>query len=283
MKGRIVAAFGAALLALASFTAHAQALLTTRDYDEFLEAVVMKAKNGSKEEWLASYDPVVNFISRVRQDVDKLPDAKKQVFAREVHNIGYWKGQQARVLDPANPFLSVQLKGTDDALKAVLTPQGFEAWRNRYAQGSRGYRFTLEIVADRAAFYRLQGKSIANVSELAANTTIINANAQSWDDLVADARNYPNPGERAGVIVGNQLSAVASALALMRGSKTLTDSEMDYATAVVWRYTGHFSGKDGWDKVPVVGVPYGQLPEAEKAKDRPIWKAVQEALKANPL
>ena len=283
MTNRILAALAAFFLALGCVRVHAQAMLTTRDYDQFLEAVVMQARNTSKEEWLASHDPVVNFIAKVRQDVERLPDASKQVFAKVVHDIGYWKGQEARSLDPANPFLGAQVKGTDDALKAVLTAQGFEAWSKRYAQGSRGYRFTLEIVADRAAFYRLQGKSIANLTELAASTNIVNANAQSWDDLVADARNYPNAGERAGVIVGNQLNAVASALALMRGSKALGDSEMDYATAVVWRYTGHFSGKDGWDKVPVVSVPYGQLAESEKAKDRPIWKAVQQALKAMPI
>ena len=29
--------------------------------------------------------------------------------------------------------------------------------------------------------------------------------------------------------------------------------------------------------------PYGQLPEAEKVKDRPVWQAVREALKAHPI
>jgi len=109
------------------------------------------------------------------------------------------------------------------------------------------------------------------------------ANAQIWDDLAADARNYPNPTERMGVIVNNQLNAVASALSLMRGSKTLSDAEMDYATAVIWRYTGHFSAKEGWEEEALVRTPYEQMPEAEKAKDRPVWKAVQEALKANPI
>lgn len=261
----------------------AQLALNSKDYDEFYSSVVLKAKNTSKDEWLASYDSVVNFVTKVRQDVEKLPDATKQAFAKAVHNNGYWKGQEARILDAKNSFLGVRFKGTDDQLKAVLTPQGFEAYHNRYAQGARGYRFTLEVVADRAAFYKLQGKDIANVAELAANTNIINANAQSWDDLLADTQKYPNPGERMGVIVSNQLNAVASALALMRGSKPLSDAEMDHATAVIWRYTGHFSGKDGWEKEALVRTPYDQLPEAEKAKDRPIWKAVQEALKANPL
>jgi len=263
--------------------AQAQLALSKQDYDEFYTHVVLNARNTSKEEWLASYDPVVNFVAKVRQDVDRLPDATKQAFAKAVHNNGYWKSQEARILDAKDPFLGSRLKGSDDQLKVVLTPQGFETYRNRYGQGSRGYRLTLEAVADRAAFCRLQGKDIANHEALAANTTIINANAQIWDDLAADARNYPNPTERMGVIVNNQLNAVASALSLMRGSKTLSDAEMDYATAVIWRYTGHFSAKEGWEEEALVRTPYEQMPEAEKAKDRPVWKAVQEALKANPI
>ena len=84
----------------------------------------------------------------------------------------------------------------------------------------------------------------------------MNANAQSWDDLVADAQSYANPGERMGVIVRNQFNAIASALALMRASQVRSDAEMDYATAVIWRYTGHFSGKDGWEQEPLVRIPY---------------------------
>jgi len=53
---------------------------------------------------------------------------------------------------------------------------------------------------------------------------------------------------------------------------------MDYATAVIWRYTGHYSGRDGWDREALVRVPYAQLSDAEKAKDRNVWKAVRDAL-----
>jgi hypothetical protein len=67
-------------------------------------------------------------------------------------------------------------------------------------------------------------------------------------------------------------------MALLRSSQPRSDAEMDYATAVIWRYTGHYSGKDGWDREPLVRIPYAQLSEAEKAKDRDVWKAVREAL-----
>ena len=30
-------------------------------------------------------------------------------------------------------------------------------------------------------------------------------------------------------------------------------------------------------------IPYERLPEAEKVKDRPVWKAVREALEAHPI
>jgi hypothetical protein len=280
---RAVGALLGALIGLASWAARAQPSLTVKDYDDFYSAVILKARNDTKDEWFASYDLVVNFITRVRQDVEKLPDATQRALAKAVHDNGYWKGQEVRVRNVADPFVGARLKAGDEQLNAVLTPRGYEAYRSRYTQGSRGYRFTLEAVADRSAFYKLEGKKISRLSELPANTTIVNANAQSWDDLIADAARYPDPGERMGVIVRNQFNAIASALALMRASQPRTDAEMDYATAVIWRYTGHFSGKDGWEKEPLVRMPYAKLPEAEKVKDRPIWKAVREALKAHPI
>jgi hypothetical protein len=260
-----------------------QSPLTARDYDDFYTRVVRNASNTTKAEWLASYDAVVSFIERVRQEVDRGPEPTKQALAKAVHDNGYWKLQQARVRDPRDPFLGAAFAVDGARLKAVLTPAGYESYRDRYAQGSRGYRFTLEAVADRAALYKLAGKDVPDVENLPATTAIVNANAQSWDDLVADASRYPNPAERVRVIVGNQLNAVASALSLMRGSQAHSDTEMDYATAVIWRYTGHFSGKDGWEKESLVRIPYAQLPQAEKEKDRPVWRAVRDALKAHPL
>ena len=272
-----------AFISLGGPAAHAQPSLSVKEYDDFYSIVILKANNGIKDEWLASYDPVVNFITRVSQDVEKLPDATQRALAKAVHDNGYWKGQKIRIRNAQDPFVGAKFKAGDERLKAALTPQGYDAYRRRYAQGPRGYRFTLEAVADRAVLYKLEGKGIPRLSEIPANTTIVNANAQSWDDLVADIKSYPDPGERMGVIVRNQFNAIASALALMRASQTRSDAEMDYATAVIWRYTGHFSGKDGWDQEPLVRIPYSRLPEAEKVKDRPIWKAVREALKAHPL
>ena len=182
-----------ALIGLAGGAALAQPSLTVKDYDNFYSIVILKAQNGAKGEWLASYDPVVNFIARVRQDVEQLPDATQRALAKAVHDNGYWKGQEIRVRNAADPFLGAKFKAGDERLKAVLTPQGYDAFRSRYAQGARGYRFTIEAVADRAAFYKLEGKNIPGPSEIAANTTIVNANAQSWDDLVADAASYPEP------------------------------------------------------------------------------------------
>jgi hypothetical protein len=268
----------AALVGLAGSVTRAQPALTAKDYDTFYRLVVLEAANGSKTEWLASYDPVVSFIAKVRQDVEALPPATQQALAKAVHDNGYWKGQEARVRDAADPFLGARFEAGDEALKAVLTPKGYDAYRSRYEQGAGGYRVALEAVADRPALYKLEGKKIPRLSEIPANTNIVNANAQSWDDLVADAQRYPDPGARIAVIMRNQLNGIASALSLLRGSQTRSDAEMDYATAVIWRYTGHFSGKDGWEREPLVRIPYAQLSEAEKAKDRTIWKAVRDAL-----
>jgi hypothetical protein len=257
--------------------------LAVKDYDDFYNLVVLKAKNGDKAEWLASYDEVVGFVERVRQDVEKLPMETQLALARAVHDNGYWKGQELRVRDAADPFLGARFRSPDSSLKGVLTAKGFDDYLDRYAQGGGGYRISLEAVADREGLYRLEGKTIPGLAQIPANTPIINANAQSWDNLVADAQRFSNPDERLAVIRRNQLNAIASALSLLRGSQARSDTEMDYATAVIWRYTGHYSAKDGWERETLVRLPYSELSEVEKAKDRDVWKAVREVLKAHPL
>ena len=71
---RAVGVLLGALIVLGGSAAYAQPSLTVKDYDDFYNVVILKAKNGSKEEWLASYDPVVRFVTRVRQDDEKLPE-----------------------------------------------------------------------------------------------------------------------------------------------------------------------------------------------------------------
>ena len=58
---------------------------------------------------------------------------------------------------------------------------------------------------------------------------------------------------------------------------------MDYATAVIWRYHGALQRSGRQRQEPLVRIPYERLPEAEKVKDRPVWKAVREALEAHPI
>src|SRR5262245_14934759 len=94
----------AGLIVLVACLALAQSTLTTKDYDDFYRTVILTAKNGSKAEWLASYDAVVNFVGRVRQDVEALPEASRRTLAKAVHDNGYWKGQELRIRDPNDPL-----------------------------------------------------------------------------------------------------------------------------------------------------------------------------------
>jgi hypothetical protein len=226
-----------------------------------------------------SYDAVVNFVARVRQDVEALPSANQRALAKAVHDNGYWKGQELRVRDRSDPFICAKFKASDEALQAVLTPKGFEAYRGRYGQGAGGYRLALDAVADRAALYRLEGKNIPRASELPGNTSIVNANAQSWDDLVADAQRYPNPGERLAVIMRNQLNGIASALSLLRASRT--------ARTARWTTPRRSSGVTPGTTADATDGSANHLcafptrnSEAEKAKDRDVWRAVRDALAA---
>ena len=126
------------LVALADAPAVAQSRLTPKDYDGFYNDVILKAKNGSKAEWLASYDPVINFVARVRQEVEALPTKTRLGLAKAVHDNGYWKGQDIRVRDRADPFIGARFRTPDDALESVLTPQGFQAYRTAMAREPRG-------------------------------------------------------------------------------------------------------------------------------------------------
>jgi hypothetical protein len=132
------------LLLISAFVLHAWRAaaqpLTMEDYDRFYDTVIRNASNQTREAWLASYDPIVNFVARVRRDVEALPVERQRALARAVHDNGYWKGQEARVRDPRDPFLGAALSGDEARLKAVVTPEGHEAYRTRYAQGARGYR-----------------------------------------------------------------------------------------------------------------------------------------------
>ena len=138
---RAVGVLLGALIGLAGWAAHAQPSLTVKDYDDFYSIVILKAKNGIKDEWLASYDPVVNFITRVRQDVEKLPDATQRALAKAVHDNGYWKGQEVRVRNVADPFVGAKFKAGDERLKAVLTPQGYDAYPQPLCAGIEGVPF----------------------------------------------------------------------------------------------------------------------------------------------
>ena len=153
----------------------------------------MKAKNGSqRSEWLASYDPVVSFVARVRQEVDKLPDATQRALAKAVHDNGYWKGQETSASDnAADPFVGAKFEaGRREQLKAVLTPAGIRRLPQSLCAGiEAGTASPSRSVADRAAFYKLEGKRHPSaLRDARPSTTIVNANAQSWDDLVADAQ-----------------------------------------------------------------------------------------------
>ena len=126
------------LVALADAPAVAQSRVTPKDYDGFYNDVILKAKNGSKSEWLASYDPVITFVARVRQEVEALPTKTRLGLAKAVHDNGYWKGQDIRVRDRTDPFIGARFRSPDDALKTVLTPQGFQAYPEPLRPRSRG-------------------------------------------------------------------------------------------------------------------------------------------------
>jgi hypothetical protein len=157
-----------AFIGLAGAVSPAQSRLSTKDYDDFYSRVILEAKNGSKAEWLASYERGRRFHGPGEAGRRSAPRGQS-ARARE------GRSRQRLLEGPGGshprrpgPFLGAKFKAADASLKAVLTPEGFKAYLGRYAQGAGGYRLSLEAVADRAALYNLEGKRIPRVSEIPA-------------------------------------------------------------------------------------------------------------------
>jgi len=164
-----------------------------------------------------------------------------------------------------------------------------------------------------------------------AKLQVFNANAGNWLDLLDDAAYFDNLTDterdelrarqtrddkeqylekigktaRLEVMRGNQTAGMASAFALSRIKEVLSFAQMDYATAVIWRYKGHWKGVYAYDgkdlsgnydpadvqKAAETGTPVETIADdrkiyqvstdyksddfnADRYKDGPIWQAV---------
>jgi hypothetical protein len=192
-----------------------------------------------------------------------------------------------------------------------LTDSGKLNYENRF-QKRDGYKIVLEDIKKEswAEFYQKYGaeKNQASLTRFFAKADfnpaklqVYNANAGSWNDLLDDAaffdglkvaeaqklRSIKTRQEkesyleaigktaRLATMRGKQKDGMASAFALTKVNEALTFAQMDYATAVIWRYKGHWRGRDGWEQVYQVSTDY-YSPEfdADRSKDGPIWQAV---------
>ena len=270
-----------ALISFAGALIHAQPSLTVKDYDNFYSLVILKAKNSSKAEWLASYESIVSFIARVRQDVETLPAAGQRALAKAVHDTD-WKGQELRVRDPKTLSSAPRSRQVTRSSRRFSTPQGYDAYRGAMrrertdtASHSRWYRI-------RVALYKLEGKSISAVGD---SGQYVHSECQraELDDLVADAQRDPDPGARMGEILRNQMNGIASALSLPAchrnplGPRDGRRHRSDLALHGALQRQGRLGARTP------VRISYPQLSKAEKAKDRNVWKAVRDVLKADPI
>jgi len=273
------------------------------DHELFYHHYVLRASNQSKSAWLASYTPIAAFVDEIESNIS---EEEIQSFARPVHNNGYWRLVKAKVYTekvtgPEDLILGIipelpeadmdRLRGflTDDAIQNKLDDK---AKNDRLYVNPSGYKILLSDIErgdnnkgwlDFFEWYgNLTGIKKSKESlekffsgEFTSNRIqVFNANAASWEDLDKDARKF-DYDERIRKMRGNQKAAMASAFALTNLRIMLSFAQMDYATAVIWRYKGHWSEEAGWENEYQVATPYDSSDfDADRYKDGPIWRAV---------
>jgi hypothetical protein len=205
-----------------------------------------------------------------------------------------------------------QSQAEENEFLSYLNAEGQKAYASRF-ENAGGYKLTLAHLEEnkRLEFYQKYG-SLKDQASLkayldsgkfnAAKVQVFNANAGSWNDLLGDVAFFDNltPAEasrlaslesrdakeayleeigktsRLSAIRSNQTGGMASAFALKNiKSKSLKFAEIDYATAVIWRYKGHWSGLNAFEEVYQVNTDYYSNEfDADRLKDGPIWQAV---------
>jgi hypothetical protein len=268
----------------------------TLDHDEFHASIVLNASNASEPEWKKDYEVVTTFIDEIEHRITPKEVAD---FAPAIHENGYWRDRKLEIetqeVKSGEQLLlgmvpSFEKGAAEDKFLAFLTPEGRAKYETRYDKPG-GYKILLsDLKPDQwlqffaefgpqksqdslKAFLLPDGKPNPKINP--AKLQLFNANAGSWEAMLADAKHFKNPDERVGAMRQNQKAAMASTFALTRMSEPLASSQMDYATAVVWRYKGHWSGENGYKEVYQVSTGYFSRDfDADRLKDGPIWRAV---------
>ncbi len=275
------------------------------DHDRFYRGVVLGASNTTKEAWLKDYEAVRTFVDELQA---RITPAEVAAFAPSIHDNGYWKDRAKEIATtkvtsgehlllglppsfPAPPGGPAGAVGAEEKrFLSFLTPAGQAAYAARFDQPG-GAKLLLSHVQPEKwlAFFAAFGPQKSQESLAAfllpngqpnpqlspAKLQIFNSNAGSWCALEAQAQQFRDPAARLGVMRDNQTAAMASTFALTKSSEPLSFSQMDYATAVIWRYTGHWSGKNGFDEVYQVKTDYFSADfDADRLKDGPVWRAV---------
>lgn len=261
-------------------------LETSNKYDRFYNAHIkpiaqaMEEGRWTKDVWLEHFDPVVEFVNGIERELDR---ETIEHFAPAVHDNGYWRTERVKVQDQSSPLLGGVIPLSDEKLGKLLTPEGLAEYEGRYNQGEKGFKIKLSVVKPekRHEFFQAVGKtgiSPEAAASMPADTVLVNANAMSWEDMQRDARNFPDPQARIARMYKNQTAAMAGTFALTRMSSPLTTAQMNEASAIIWKYTGNWDGKKGWEGSSsyLVKKTTAQLPPHELDKDEPIWKAVLE-------
>lgn len=196
--------------------------------------VPLIAAKGKYGRWTRPYFEATYDVSRYAQLVEEfdLSAEEKDRLAPITHDQGYWAPLKNGELvsdsplgkrrNPASPFLGATLSNIDsdeelsqEALAALLTPEGLAAYNARYAE-VKSKKFKLnDLVSfkNRAAFFAALGKTgIAgeNLENPAWNPEVLNTLAAPWDALQARAEALgARADEQRAFLLSKQTAAIA--------------------------------------------------------------------------
>lgn len=238
----------------------------TLNHDKFYAEHILTASNGSKQEWWNSNEVISAFVDEVEW---RITAQEVSDYAQSIHDNGYWRLIRDAIGIKKAASVDHLVIGRlpvdglpQEILDEYFTQEGKSLHDGRFAS-ERGYQIKLNHIKPEKwvdFLVNIGGKDRESVQALLYDKKqnlksdifpdaiqLYNANFGSFDELLEEAQKYSDPASRIRRIYNNQKSAMASAFTLTRLRRELSFGQMDYATAVIWRYKGHWEGVYAWD------------------------------------
>lgn len=266
--------------------------------------VNLEAATRTNEGYLEYYDRVVALVEGIQGIVtSNLSLETKLNLARAAHDIGYWQAEKLKVQNPGRLELGANLS---QEAYSLLPTTGRRYYLERYEQfPTRKNKLTAKQIGiteldleGRRAFFNAAGKTAltdAQLMELSPDAVVMNLYHADFDQMVKTGKKIRNPASQAAFlnqIVKNQISAIARTVIVnavaqidpslneeirVAGEPSFTGK--DKLTFLLWKFTGHYDGKEGFSKLPaLVAQDYTRIASDIRLLDKTMNDAISKAV-----